>query len=213
MKIKLTGIAPEGMPFIGFVVLATLAFAFLGSWILTVLFLALTVGVMYFFRDPERIVPTERHIAVSPADGTIISLNPRANPMTGESCVCISIFMNLLNVHVNRAPLASKVEQIKYFPGKFFNASLDKASTENERCAYLLRDEEEHAWVMVQIAGLVARRIVCRVHEGDILSRGDRYGLIRFGSRVDLYLPPEYTPTVAIGQKVKAGESLVARCS
>ena len=119
--------------------------------------------------------------------------------------------MNVVNVHVNRMPVAGKIEAIRYFPGAFFNAALDKASTDNERCAYLVRDEEDRPWVMVQVAGLVARRIVCRVEEGDSLARGERYGMIRFGSRVDLYLPPDYSAVVTNGDVVTAGESILAR--
>ena len=119
--------------------------------------------------------------------------------------------MNVFNVHVNRTPVAGRVETIRYFPGAFFNAALDKASTDNERCAYLVHDAEDRPWVMVQIAGLIARRIVCRVEEGDALARGERFGMIRFGSRVDLYLPPDYRAVVTVGDAVSAGESILAR--
>jgi len=155
--------------------------------------------------------PSEDDIAVSPADGRVIRVEPKADPITGEVRPCISIFMNVFNVHVNRSPVAGRVEAIRYFPGKFFNAALDKASTDNERCAYLVRDDGGRSWVMVQVAGLIARRIVCRVEEGDTLARGERYGMIRFGSRVDLYLPPDYSAVVANGDVVAAGESILAR--
>ena len=121
--------------------------------------------------------------------------------------------MNVFSVHVNRVPVACTVESIRYFPGKFFNASLDKASTDNERCAWQLRDNEGRQWSMVQIAGLVARRIVCRAEEGDNLARGQRYGMIRFGSRVDLYLPQGYVAATQLGEQVYAGQSIVARRS
>ncbi len=144
---------------------------------------------MNFFRDPERVVPYEDDVAVSPADGRIIRIERRIDPVTGESRQCVCVFMNVFNVHVNRAPVTGTISAIKYHPGKFFNASLDKASTDNERCEYQVTDANGDTWTFVQIAGLVARRIVCRVERGDELTRGERFGMIRFGSRVDLYLP------------------------
>jgi phosphatidylserine decarboxylase len=119
--------------------------------------------------------------------------------------------MNVFSVHVNRSPVEAKVEAIRYHPGKFLNASFDKASTDNERCAYLLRDADGKSWTMIQIAGLIARRIVCRTDEGDRLARGQRYGLIRFGSRVDLFIPAGYTPACVVGDRVFAAQSIVAR--
>lgn len=205
------GVAPEGLPFLFLLALTTLTFAALRCWPLALFFLVFTWFAGHFFRDPERVVPTEADAAVSPADGRIVRVEPKADPITGEVRPCISIFMNVVNVHVNRMPVAGKIEAIRYFPGAFFNAALDKASTDNERCAYLVRDEEERPWVMVQVAGLVARRIVCRVEEGDSLARGERYGMIRFGSRVDLYLPPDYSAVVTNGDVVTAGESILAR--
>lgn len=205
------GIAPEGWPSILLCGLSALVFACLECWILAVLFLLLCWYSAYFFRDPERVIPQEPDVAVSPADGKLIRIERRADPFTGESCWCMSIFMNLFSVHVNRSPVAARVEEIRYFPGSFVNAAMDKASTENERCAYSLRDGDGKMWSMVQIAGLVARRIVCRVEAGDSLERGERYGLIRFGSRVDLYLPQGYSPVAQIGQQVFAGQSIVAR--
>ena len=205
------GVAPEGLPFLFLLALTALAFAALRFWPLALVFLVLTWFSGHFFRDPERVVPSEDDIAVSPADGRVIRVEPKADPITGEVRPCISIFMNVFNVHVNRSPVAGRVEAIRYFPGKFFNAALDKASADNERCAYLVRDDGGRSWVMVQVAGLIARRIVCRVEEGDTLARGERYGMIRFGSRVDLYLPPDYSAFVANGDVVAAGESILAR--
>ncbi|MFW6005261.1 MAG: phosphatidylserine decarboxylase, partial [Desulfonatronovibrionaceae bacterium] len=149
--------------------------------------------------------------AVSPADGKVVSTSHMDDPFTGEKRRTICVFMNVFNVHVNRMPVSGRVEKISYFPGRFVNASLDKASTLNERCAWLLRDEQDRTWTMVQIAGLVARRIVPLAEKGDTVARGDRYGLIKFGSRVDLYLPRGYEPAVNQGDKVKAGESILAR--
>lgn len=205
------GMAPEGLPFLFLLALTTLTFAALRCWPLALLFLIFTWFAGHFFRDPERVVPTEADVAVSPADGRIVRVEPKADPITGEVRPCVSIFMNVVNVHVNRMPVAGTIEAIRYFPGAFLNAALDKASTDNERCAYLVRDAEDRPWVMVQVAGLVARRIVCRVEEGDALARGERYGMIRFGSRVDLYLPPDYSAVVTNGDVVTAGESILAR--
>ena len=156
-------------------------------------------------------MPTASNLAVSPADGRIVRVEPRMDPITGETRTCVSIFMNVLNVHVNRAPVQGTIKAIHYTPGKYFNAVLDKASDENERCAYLLTEDTGRTWTMVQIAGLIARRIVCRVKEGDELQRGSRFGMIRFGSRVDLYLPPDYSATVTPGDIVFAGESILAK--
>ena len=205
------GIAPEGWPFIGLTVFTSLLLAIFGCWPGALLCWLLTLFCLHFFRDPERVVPQAPGLAVSPADGRVIRIEQRADPMTGKERVCISIFMNLVSVHVNRAPVACTVDAVRYWPGKFFNASLDKASTDNERCGWRLADENGQAWTMVQIAGLVARRIVCRAERGDRLLRGERVGMIRFGSRVDLYLPEGYVPAVHLGDKVFAGESPIAR--
>ena len=142
------GVAPEGLPFLFLLALTALAFAALRFWPLALVFLVLTWFSGHFFRDPERVVPSEDDIAVSPADGRVIRVEPKADPITGEVRPCISIFMNVFNVHVNRSPVAGRVEAIRYFPGKFFNAALDKASTDNERCAYLVRDDGGRSWVM-----------------------------------------------------------------
>ena len=166
---------------------------------------------LHFFRDPERVVPTDPDCAVSPADGKIVRIEEKEDPMSGETRVCVSIFMNLFNVHVNRMPVAGTIRHITYWPGKYFNASLDKASKYNERCGFLAEAADGSTWSFVQIAGLVARRIVCRTEEGDTLARGERFGMIRFGSRVDLYLPSGYIPVTALGDTVLAGQTIVAR--
>jgi phosphatidylserine decarboxylase len=207
------GIAPEGLPIIFFLALAALTFAAFGCWPIAVILLLATWAGGHFFRDPERVVPAEPDIAVSPADGKVLKVEPAPEPLSGESRTRVSIFMCLCNVHVNRAPRAGAIERIQYYAGKFFKASFDKASTDNERCVYLLRDGDGNAWTIVQIAGLIARRIVCRAETGDTLAAGERFGLIRFGSRVDLYLPDAYSPQVAAGDKVRAGETIIARKS
>lgn len=210
MRAPSIGIAPEGYHIIGITALATLAAALLGCDFITLVCFAAFVFACNFFRDPERVIPREAGLAVSPADGRVINVKPAPEPISGEARTCVSIFMHVGNVHVNRAPIEGKVETIKYFPGKFFNASWDKASTDNERCAYLIKNTDK-AWTVVQIAGLIARRIVSRVEEGDELKRGERFGLIKFGSRLDVYLPEGYTAAVNIGETVLAGSSVIAR--
>lgn len=205
------GIAREGWPFIGLTAFTALLAALLDWWAPALLFWLLCVFSVYFFRDPERVIAQGDMIAVSPADGRIVSITTRKEPFTGEQAKCISIFMSVFNVHVNRAPVACEVRDIDYFEGKFLNASLDKASEDNERCAWLLAGDDGLDWVVVQIAGLIARRIVCRAEPGDRLLRGQRLGLIRFGSRVDLYLPRGYSPAIALGAKVTAGQTVIAR--
>lgn len=204
------GIAPEGYPFIILCAFSAGIFALIGCWPLGVLFLAATWFSGHFFRDPERVTPTAPGLAVSPADGKVVKIQAMPDPFTGEMRQCVCIFMNVFSVHVNRSPVAGRITAIAYHPGKFLNAAWDKASTDNERCAYALAGDEGD-FSMVQIAGLIARRIVSRVREGENLERGERFGLIRFGSRVDLYLPADYAPTVGVGQTVAAGQTVVAR--
>jgi len=204
------GITPEGAPSIGLTALSALVFALLGLTLPALLFLLLCFFCCNFFRDPERVVPVAPDLAVCPADGKVIKITSMPDPFTGESRLCVCIFMNVFNVHVNRSPIEGQVEAIAYHPGKFINASFDKASTDNERCAYDLSDRDGKRWSMVQIAGLVARRIVCRVDVGDGLKKGERFGMIKFGSRVDVYLPDGYEPKVHVGQKVLAGQTVLA---
>ena len=211
MKEPSIGIAREGWPAIFITGLGAVVFAMMGCAVMATIFFVLCWFSLGFFRDPERVVPDEQGIATSPADGRIVKVERREAPLDGGSCLCVSIFMNVFNVHVNRAPVDGTLEKIAYHPGKFLNASLDKASTDNERCAYQMRDRDGKAWTFVQIAGLVARRIVCRADRGDELARGARFGLIRFGSRVDLYLPDGYIPAVSVGETVLAGQTVIAR--
>lgn len=210
MRPATCGLTPEGYPFIFLTSLTTLVFAIIGVWSVSIFFLALCWFSINFFRDPERVIPNELNIAVSPADGHVVCLEEKADPLTNERRICIGIFMNIFDVHVNRMPVDATVERIQYWPGKYFNASLDKASKFNERCGYCVRDSEGSTWSVVQIAGLIARRIVCRADIGDVLKRGERFGMIRFGSRVDLYLPHGYAPIVTMGQEVLAGQTVVA---
>lgn len=207
------GLSLEGIPFVFLTTIATLTFAFLGCWIVSSLLLIVLFLVLNFFRDPERVIPQDAHVAVSPADGKVIKITTMPDPLTGEDRTAICVFMNVFNVHVNRMPVAGRVARISYFGGKFVNASFDKASTDNERNAVLVEDAEGKTWTMVQIAGLIARRIICWAEAGDSLARGQRFGLIKFGSRVDLYIPNNYEAAVRIGEKVFAGQTVLARKS
>lgn len=210
MKKRTVGIAVEGYPFIFIFAFSTLICSILDLSIFAFFFLLLTLFSCYFFRDPERISPIENDIAVSPADGKIVKIENINSPFTGESCTCISIFMSLFNVHVNRMPINAQIKAIHYYPGKFFNASLDKASKYNERCVYIIENDKSK-FVMIQIAGLIAQRIVSYAEIGDTLRKGERFGMIKFGSRVDLHIPKNYELNVSIGEKVFSGQSIIAK--
>ena len=176
--------------------------------------LFITCFVCWFFRDPERFITKEVGALVSPADGKVIVVEKVTGGESGSEYVDtealkISIFMNVFSVHVNRVPFDGIIEEIKYTPGKFFNASFDKASVHNERNALTIKTETGHTFKVVQIAGLIARRIVWTVKEKSFIRRGDRYGMIRFGSRLDLYLPCDTRVIVEVGQQVKAGSSIL----
>ena len=174
----------------------------------------LTIWVYYFFRDPERVIINDDNFLVSPADGEVIKVEevngPKELNLENKKFKKISIFMNVFDCHVNRTPCQGKIEDILYKPGKFFNASLDKASEENERNFFRIKDNHGNEIVLVQIAGLVARRIVCETNKGQELSQGDRVGMIRFGSRADVYYE-NYEPLVKVGQKAISGETLLAK--
>ena len=174
----------------------------------------LTVWCYYFFRDPERVTPDRPGLVVSPADGIVSLIEPAVPPaelgMADMPLTRVSVFMSVFNCHVNRSPVAGEVTAISYRPGKFFNASLDKASADNERNSLRIRMADGRDLAVVQIAGLVARRILCFVKPGDRLGTGERFGLIRFGSRLDVYLPPGVEPLVRVGQTMVAGETVLA---
>ncbi len=170
----------------------------------------ISLFICWFFRDPDREIPDKDNCLISPADGKVIIIeNNEENEYLSGKTLKISIFMNVFNVHVNRVPFQGIVESVKYFPGKFFNADLDKASKYNERNGLVISTPSGRKYAVVQIAGLVARRIVCKIKEGDHLERGKRYGMICFGSRLDLYLPEDTKIAVAIGDKVTAGTSIL----
>jgi len=203
-------IAREGWPFLGIVFAVSLLIGFLFSWWLTLPFWLLGLFMLQFFRDPPRAVPDDPRAVVSPADGRIVEVGEAMDPYTRRKALKISVFMNVFNVHSNRSPVDGVVKERWYFPGAFVNAALDKASEENERNALWLRTREGHDVTCVQVAGLIARRILCYVDAGAELERGQRFGFIRFGSRVDVYLPLEAEPHAAIGEKVYAAESVLA---
>ncbi|MBI5887320.1 MAG: phosphatidylserine decarboxylase family protein [Deltaproteobacteria bacterium] len=205
-------IAREGYPFIlVFLLITIIIFNLTEIWPIRAAFVLWEIFVIAFFRDPERVIPSGNESIVSPADGLIIKIEQVWESRLLEAdALKISIFMNVFNVHVNRAPAACKVVKILYNPGKFVSANLDKASLENEQNAVLGESQLGHKFVFNQIAGLIARRIVCRVKEGARLTKGERFGMIRFGSRVDVYLPPGSRVSVKLGDKVRAGSSIIA---
>ena len=203
-------IARAGYPYIGAAAFSTAVLALLGLTALTLISLAATFFICYFFRDPDRVVPTRPEAVVSPADGKVIAAGLQdRSPFHEGACLKVSIFMSVFNVHVNRIPHEGRIKQIRYFPGKFFSANLDKASRHNEHNAMWLETDKGQPICFVQIAGLIARRIICYAQEGDRVQRGQRFGLICFGSRLDIYLPPETLLKVAVGDRVSAGTTVL----
>ena len=203
----------EGYKFIIIFAIATIVLYLINGF-LGFIGIVLTIWCYYFFRDPKRTTPEREGLLVSPADG-IISLIEKAVPpeelgMSSDPLTRVSVFMNVFNCHVNRAPIAGEVASIAYRPGKYLNASLDKASVDNERNSLTIEIADGRQIVVVQIAGLVARRIVCFVKQAQALRTGERFGLIRFGSRVDVYLPDGVQPMVSVGQSMIAGETVIA---
>jgi phosphatidylserine decarboxylase len=202
----------EGYPFIAVFAAVALFLGFFSTslfWIGVVL----TGWCAYFFRDPERIVPTDDRLVISPADGVVSAVGPSVPPtelgLGSAEMIRVSVFMNVFSCHVNRAPVRGRITKIEHRPGKFLNAELDKASTENERNGLVI-DGPNGQVAVVQIAGLVARRILCWAEAGDNIAIGERFGLIRFGSRVDVFLPKGTVPRVALGQTAIAGETIIA---
>ena len=206
-------LAREGWPFLAIALAVAVALSFTSLWWLALL-AWLGVGfVAQFFRDPPREVPTDANAVLSPADGRIVVVGKARDPYLDRDALKISVFMNVFNVHSNRSPVDGEVENAWYHGGSFLNAALDKASLENERNALHLRTGEGVDVTCVQVAGLIARRILCYVKPGDRLARGQRYGFIRFGSRVDVYLPPGARPRVTVGDKVYATATILAELS
>lgn len=203
--------AKEGRPFIYGGIALTVIFWLLDWSFLTIVALILTIFCAQFFRDPARELPQDPRAVVSPVDGKVCKVERSTDPLTGEEAQKISIFMNVFNVHSQKSPVSGVVEEIRYTPGLFVNADLDKASTDNERNAVRVRMDDGHSVTFVQVAGLVARRILCYASIGDRLERGQRYGFIRFGSRVDVYLPLDAEVIVSIGDKVTGVMTPIAR--
>lgn len=206
-------IAKEGVPFIGTGAFASLYFALIDCTLLSFVFFLFTLFSVYFFRDPERFTPADEDAVISPADGKIIvSEKVETNDFIDQGeCYKISIFMNVFNVHVNRNVINGTVEKVIYKPGKFYSADTDKAALYNEHCATIFTSHSDRKICIVQIAGLIARRVVNWLEPGDSVKVGERMGLIRFGSRLDIYLPVDADIHVGIGDKVIAGETIIAR--
>ena len=203
-------IAREGWPFLAATLAASILVTTMNGWLWALPMWLVFVFVLQFFRDPARAVPQGEKLVLSPADGRIVAIIPARDPWLERDALKISVFMNVFNVHSNRSPVDGSVVKRWYHPGQFVNAALDKASTENERNALHIRSVNEHDITCVQVAGLIARRILCYVEAGAVLTRGQRYGFIRFGSRVDLYLPLDTRVRVVIGEKVSATSTILA---
>jgi phosphatidylserine decarboxylase len=202
-------LAREGWPYIAASAVASLLVALVAGWWSLPLWLV-TIFIIQFFRDPPREVPPQANAVLSPADGRIVKVETVRDPYTDRDALLVSVFMNVFNVHSNRSPVDGTVERVEYSAGKFINADLDKASTENERNAMVMRLTGGERITVVQVAGLIARRILCYVKAADALARGQRYGFIRFGSRVDVYLPLSARPRVAVGDVVYATTTVIA---
>lgn len=202
-------IAREGWPFLGAAAAVSLIVTMFWGWWSIPLWL-ITLFILQFFRDPARTVPQNENAVLSPADGRIVVVEKTTDIYAGREALKISVFMNVFNVHSNRSPVEGRIDKVEYFPGKFINADLDKASVENERNAVIITTVNGQLVTCVQVAGLIARRILCYVSQGDTLRRGQRYGFIRFGSRVDVYLPVTAKPKVTVGDKVFATETVLA---
>jgi len=203
-------IAREGWPFLAVVALLALALQSFDLTFLSVVAWILFVFVLQFFRDPPRYIPAQKNAVVSPADGRIVAVERLEDPYAQREALKISVFMNVFNVHSNRIPIGGEIKSVDYFPGLFVNADLDKASAQNERNAIVIHTDTGATVTAVQVAGLIARRILCYVKPSDSVEKGQRYGFIRFGSRVDVYLPTDSVPKVAIGDKVSASSTVLA---
>lgn len=196
-------LAREGWPFIGLTLSSLILSILFCPTLVVILFLIIAIFVVQFFRDPTRSANTNPNEVTSAADGRVIAIEKTRDPFNNRDSLKISVFMNVFNVHSNKAPISGKVTQKIYKPGSFLNAALEKASSENELCAITIKTHDKKIITSVQIAGLIARRILCYASEGETLSKGQRYGFIRFGSRVDHYLPVNSKVKVKLGQKVK----------
>ena len=203
-------LAREGWPFLIISGVLAVALTVYFGWLVASPVWLFFLFSLQFFRDPHRTPPEGENLVLSPADGRVVFVGPARDPFLDRPAIKISVFMNVFNVHSNRAPVSGVVQDRWYRPGSFVNAALDKASEENERNAIHLRTDSGQDVVSAQIAGLIARRILCYVDKGDRLERGQRYGFIRFGSRVDVYLPEDARPVITLGEKPRAGVSILA---
>lgn len=203
-------LAREGWPFIGGALAAAILVAYFFGFAWSIPLWLVAIFVIQFFRDPPRQATSQANAVVSPADGRIVRVQKTLDPYTQAESLLVSVFMNVFNVHSNRSPVDGTIEHVEYRAGTFVNADLDKASSENERNALVLKLRDGTRISVVQVAGLIARRILCYVKPGEALSRGQRYGFIRFGSRVDVYLPLSAKPKVAVGDKVYATSTIIA---
>jgi phosphatidylserine decarboxylase len=210
MEQKKWPIAKEGLPFLIPVILITVVVGGMGweVWMSLGIFLSLLIA--FFFRNPKRKIPDLQNVILSPADGTIVNVGEcQEDRFLKEKALKVSIFMSFFDVHINRAPASGKVIEKSYHPGRFLMANVEKSSLLNEQNAVIMETEDRFKILLIQIAGFVARRIVCYARAGDVLRKGDIFGLIRFGSRIDLYLPTDVQPIVRVGQHVKGGESII----
>lgn len=203
-------IAREGWPFLAAAVLASILATWFAGWLWASPLWVITLFILQFFRDPPRAIPSGANLVLSPADGRVVKVERVTDPYLQREALMVSVFMNVFNVHSNRSPVDGVIRQLWYHPGSFLNAALDKASRENERNALWIRTDDGQDVTCVQIAGLVARRILCYVKAGDRLTRGQRYGFIRFGSRLDVYLPLTARVKVSLGDKVHASSNVLA---
>lgn len=213
MRNENTPIAVEGYPFIIVAGFVTLVFALLSWKLVAIVAFCLTLFITYFFRNPERVIPEEENAVVAPADGVIIYLGQAREEHLDAEMTKISIFMSVFNVHVNRSAISGRVVETFYTRGKFLDVRDERATFENERAGLVLENPAGIRIAVVQVAGLIARRIVCYLHKDDTVKRGERYGLIRFGSRLDIYLPPDADIRVAVGDKTVAGETVLGYLS
>jgi phosphatidylserine decarboxylase len=216
LKTVIHPINKEGYIFIAIAAIITIIF-FLFSEFLGFIGIILTAWVAFFFRDPERVTPEGDNLFISPADGTVLSVNEASPPvelnMENDKYMRICVFLNVMNVHINRIPMSGKITQLHYHPGKFLSANVDKASSENERQSAVMETKSGHTIAFIQIAGLVARRIICNLRDDQEVIAGERYGLIRFGSRADIYIPIDSEVKVSIGQTMVGGETVLAELS
>ena len=204
-------IAREGWPFLAAALIVAVAVTVFAGWVWSIAFWLVALFVLQFFRDPAREIPADASAILSPADGRVVTVERAEDPFLKREALKFSVFMNVFNVHSNRSPVDGEVREAWYHAGKFVNAALSKASVENERNALWIRMPGGADVTCVQVAGLIARRILCYVKGGDRLTRGQRFGFIRFGSRVDVYLPPSAMPRVSVGDKVYAASTVLAQ--